>query len=78
MGVCDMTMEECGNCKYWDEHDEPDAIDGDCRRYPPKQLSFNIPYNEIGNGDHFGYPVSASCGWCGEFVMTRPKVKYGA
>ena len=60
-------MEACGNCKFWKQYGDPDNIDGDCRRFPPKQLGFGIPYYEL-DGDHFGQPVSSSGDWCGEFV----------
>jgi len=62
--------ERCENCKFWSvgEDNEEGSVDGGCYRYPPKQLSFDIPYADIG-GDHYGWPVTTGYSWCGEFVM---------
>ena len=68
----------CFNCKFWLRNDSDDDggidIDGECRRYPPHQLAFNVPYPKLSSGDHYGFPVLAENCWCGEFVM-HPNVK---
>ena len=70
-----MSIKECGLCKFWEEIDETDGLDGDCHRYPPRQLGFGVPYNEISNGDHFGFPVTCNNDWCGEFARRSSDLK---
>lgn len=63
--------EHCGHCRYYleftedeqdDDEDDPDVMTGNCRRYPPILLP-SIPVAVS------AYPeVSATKGWCGEFV----------
>lgn len=67
-------MEECcEKCKFWIANEDGE-IDGDCHRYPPRQLSFDVPSPDI-SWDHFGFPVIIGCDWCGEFVMRPPEIK---
>lgn len=72
-------MKRCFDCMYWDrdpvrlpsdDENDPDSLEGMCRRYPP---AF-VPTGDLRGIDdvtsfiHWGQPVSQSEDWCGEWV----------
>lgn len=64
-----MSDENCGNCKYFQKHGNPESVGGICRRNPPL-LVINR------GGDDIRWPDTINGYWCGEFSPIEKKPEY--